>query len=66
METAEVKLVDTDPSPGGKAKAARHKVKIEVFGEDMLGKRVKPSGNSSSAYLPPDWVGHRVKIIRND
>jgi len=24
------------------------------------------SGNSGRVYLPPDWVGHRIKIIRVD
>ncbi|TKB23296.1 DUF2080 family transposase-associated protein [Desulfopila sp. IMCC35006] len=42
------------------------KVKFEVFGEEMLEKSVKSSGNSGRIYLPPDWVGHRVKIIRID
>lgn len=40
------------------------KVKFEVFGEEMLEKEVKLSGNSGRVYLPPDWVGHHVKIIR--
>ena len=39
-------------------------VKFEVFGEEMLEKEVKPSGNSGRVYLPPDWVGSRVKVIR--
>jgi len=30
----------------------------------MLEKQVKPSGNSGRVYLPPDWVGCRVKVIR--
>lgn len=44
----------------------QNKVKFEIFGEEMLEKEVKPSGNSGRVYLPPDWVGHRVKIIRID
>ncbi len=46
--------------------AARKMVKFEVFGEEMLEKRVKLSGNSGRIYLPPDWVGHLVKVIRID
>ena len=42
------------------------KVKFEIFGEEMLEKRVKSSGNSGRVYLPPNWVGHKVKIIRTD
>ncbi|RJR35159.1 MAG: DUF2080 family transposase-associated protein [Desulfobacteraceae bacterium] len=42
------------------------KVKFEVFGEEMIEKKVKLSGNSGRVYLPPDWVNHHVKIIRVD
>ena len=42
------------------------KVKFEVYGEEMLDKVVKLSGNSGRVYLPPDWVGCLVKIIRVD
>ncbi len=44
----------------------RGKVKLEVYGEEMVEKAVKLSGNSGRVYLPPDWVGCRVKIIRID
>ena len=40
------------------------KVKFEIYGEEMIEKKVKLSGNSGRVYLPPDWVGHQVKIIR--
>ena len=43
-----------------------NKVKFEVYGEEMIEKEIKMSGNSGRVYLPPDWVGHRVKIIRID
>jgi putative transposon-encoded protein len=46
--------------------APKEKVKFEVFGEEMIEKRVKMSGNSGRVYLPPDWVGRKVKIIRVD
>jgi putative transposon-encoded protein len=42
------------------------RVKFEIYGEEMIEKRVKASGNSGRVYLPPDWVGHKVKIIRID
>jgi putative transposon-encoded protein len=45
---------------------ARGKVRFEAFGEEMLEKKVSLSGNSGRIYLPPDWVGHHVKIIRID
>ncbi len=45
---------------------ATERVKFEVYGEEMVEKTVKLSGNSGRVYLPPDWVGSRVKIIRVD
>ena len=45
---------------------ANNKVKFEVYGEEMLEKEIKMSGNSGRVYLPSDWVGHKVKIIRVD
>ncbi|MHA2320006.1 MAG: DUF2080 family transposase-associated protein [Candidatus Hodarchaeales archaeon] len=43
-----------------------HQSKFEVYGEEMLEKKVKKSGNSGRVYLPPSWIGTRVKIIRMD
>ena len=40
--------------------------RIEIIGEEMIEKRVKASANSGRVYLPPEWVGHKVKIIRID
>jgi putative transposon-encoded protein len=45
---------------------AKGKVKFEVYGEEMIEKVVSLSGNSGRIYLPPDWVGHQVKIVRID
>jgi len=45
---------------------AEGKVKFEVYGEEMIEKKVRLSGNSGRVYLPPDWVDHHVKIIRVD
>jgi len=44
--------------------ALNNRVKFEIYGEEMIEKRVKSSGNSGRVYLPPNWVGHKVKIIR--
>lgn len=48
------------------AEAPNSRVKFEIYGEEMIEKRVKSSGNSGRVYLPPNWVGHKVKIIRTD
>ena len=36
-------------------------VKFEIFGKEMIEKRVNPSGNSGRVYLPPEWVGTRSR-----
>ena len=53
---------DNEPSP----EMIKGKVKFEVYGEEMIEKKVKMSGNSGRVYLPPNWIGHQVKIIRID
>ncbi|MCF8040902.1 MAG: DUF2080 family transposase-associated protein [Desulfarculaceae bacterium] len=52
--------------PEERASDPRHKAKFEVYGEEMIEKEVKQSGNSGRVYLPPEWVGKNVKIIRID
>jgi putative transposon-encoded protein len=60
--TAEKKLREDNHSE----ELHKNAVKFEVYGQEMLEKSVKLSGNSGSVYLPPNWVGHQVKIIRVD
>lgn len=66
----EVEQENTAPGRSGQALAGAEshtrKIKFEGYGEEMLEKRVKPSGNSGRVYLPPEWVGKNVKIIRLD
>jgi len=45
-------------------KPEQRKVKFEVYGEEMLEKEVKYSGNSGRVYLPPEWIGKQIKVIR--
>lgn len=42
------------------------KAKFSVFGEKVIEKEVKSIGNTGRVYLPSDWVGKLVKIIRID
>ncbi len=44
----------------------RNKAKFGVYGDEMIEKEVKQSGNSGRVYLPLEWVGKHVKIIRID
>jgi putative transposon-encoded protein len=47
-------------------KKERERIKFIVYGEEMVERIVKTSGNSGRIYLPPNWVGCWVKIIRVD
>ncbi|WP_155320143.1 DUF2080 family transposase-associated protein [Desulfosarcina alkanivorans] len=44
----------------------RPRAEFRVYGEEMIEKEVRPSGKTGRIYLPPDWVGKHVKIIRID
>ena len=58
----DLKEISGKPEDPGKSP----KAKFGVFGEEMIEKEVKPSGNTGRVYLPFDWVGKHVKIIRID
>jgi len=40
------------------------KVKFEIYGREMIEKVVNSSGNSGRVYLPPDWIGTKVKVVK--
>jgi len=58
--------IPTPSSTINTTRSSGEKAKFEVFGEEMIEKQVKQSGNSGRVYLPPDWIGKHVKIIRMD
>jgi putative transposon-encoded protein len=58
----EKKLVSESEPPSPEKKGG--KIKLELYGEEIVEKVVRPSAGSGRVYLPPDWVGCRVKIIR--
>ena len=53
-----------DKQHGFEREGIQGKAKFEVYGEEMIEKIVKTSGNSGRVYLPPEWIGKRVKVIR--
>ena len=57
-------MADKEKTGKKKQTMSQAKVKFEVYGEEMIEKEVKSSGNSGRIYLPPNWVGHTVKIIK--
>jgi putative transposon-encoded protein len=52
--------------PAATEKKSDSRVKFEVYGEEIVEKVAKLCGNSARVYLPTDWVGSRIKIIRID
>jgi hypothetical protein len=66
-----VEQMPDEPKPATESKnpssaKKRGKIKLEVYGEEMVEKVVRASVNIGRVYLPPAWVGCRVKIIRLD
>jgi Putative transposon-encoded protein (DUF2080) len=59
MDLKEITGKPEDPRQSSRAR-------FRVFGEEMIEKQVKSIGNSGRVYLPSDWVGKLVKIIRID
>jgi putative transposon-encoded protein len=53
-------------SEGASPVTSRRKAKFGLFGEEMIEKKVRACGRSGRVYLPPEWVGKNVKIIRLD
>lgn len=57
--TPQLDYVDYDNNPNLYGKS-----KFEVLGEEMIEKKVNSSGNSGRIYLPPEWIGMKVKVIK--
>jgi putative transposon-encoded protein len=55
-----------DANPFALHLASGKQAKIEIFGREIIEKRVRACANSGRVYLPPEWIGHKVKIIRID
>jgi hypothetical protein len=66
MNTLEKEMDLKDFSGKSEEQGRSLKSKFGVFGEEMIEKEVKLSGNTGRVYLPLEWVGKHVKIIRID
>ena len=49
---------------GAKMDYINKKVKFEIYGDEMIEKVVNSSGNSGRVYLPPEWIGRKVKVVK--
>ncbi|MBU1344688.1 MAG: DUF2080 family transposase-associated protein [Proteobacteria bacterium] len=56
--------LDDEKSDRFEENHTRRKVKFEIYGEEMIEKTVNSSGNSGRVYLPPDWIGTKVKVVK--
>jgi putative transposon-encoded protein len=45
-------------------KSNRSPVKFEVYGDVLIEKIVRQNGKGGRVFLPPDWVGKTIKIIK--
>jgi len=55
---------DRETSERSEKNYSRTKVKFEIYGEELIEKTVKSSGNSGRIYLPPEWIGTKVKVVK--
>ena len=55
---------DDEKSDKLEEKSSHRKVKFEIYGEELIEKTVKSSGNSGRVYLPPEWIGKKVKVVK--
>lgn len=56
--------IDDEKSDKFEESYSRSKVKFEIYGEEIIEKTVNSSGNSGRVYLPPEWIGIKVKVVK--
>jgi hypothetical protein len=55
-----------DRGGGHKVRSVRGLTKFELYGQEMIEKPVARSGKSGRVYVPLEWLGKNIKIIRVD
>ncbi|MFH1058963.1 MAG: DUF2080 family transposase-associated protein [Pseudomonadota bacterium] len=53
-------------APAPEASAATRLVQFTIYGREVVQKRVTRSGQSGRIYLPAEWLGKTVTVIRQD
>ena len=38
--------------------------KFEIYGDVLIEREVKPNGRAGRIYLPMEWIGKKVKIVK--
>ena len=52
-----------DDKKAGRGDSCR-KVKISLYGDKTITKKVTKHGNNGQVSLPPSWVGAQIKVVR--
>ena len=61
---AGLKSISQTSAESSDAQRDAEQVKFEIYGQELMEKEVRRSGNSGRVYLPPHWIGHKVKIVK--
>lgn len=56
--------IDSEINIKSEIKVPRGKVRLEIYGEKMIRKNVTSCGKNGRIYLPAEWIGSKVKIVK--
>ena len=56
--------IDDDKNDRFEKRYPRGKVRIEIYGEELIEKTVTSCGINGRIYLPQTWIGKKVKIVK--
>ncbi len=54
----------TDVKKRVKKKKLNQTEKFEIYGDVLIEKEVKANGRAGRIYLPMEWIGKKVKIVK--
>lgn len=66
MPSIETKGSEGDQAQVPEAFPSSRLVQFTIYGREVVQKRVTRSGQSGRIYLPVDWLGKTVTVIRQD
>lgn len=66
MPNIQTKRAGEEQPQANEASAAARLVQFTIYGREVVQKRVTRSGQSGRIYLPAEWLGKTVTVIRQD
>ncbi len=57
-------MTESSEDENPKVKVENQPSEFKVVGFEMIDREVRKSGNTGRVYLPRNWIGSRIKIIR--